>query len=112
MWSQKLRLEFGMNNIGRSVSLLLVVAASDCGMVRTSPLSTIPSDRALPPAPRRPSGPADASARDTKKRVTSKREPITLFAADQTQCIVDVDDFRRIQVGDEIACVWSPVGRQ
>jgi len=51
------------------------------------------------------------AARETKKRVTAKDEPATLVAADRTQCIVDVDEFMRIRVGDEVACLWSPVAR-
>jgi len=51
------------------------------------------------------------AARETKKRVTAKDEPATLVATDRTQCIVDVDEFMRIRVGDEVACVWSPVAR-
>jgi hypothetical protein len=90
---------------------LLVATTSACGVVRSSPETRIPDDRALPGAARRPSETTDASARDSKKRVSAKEEPSTLVAVDRTQCLVDAEDFRRIRVGDEVACVWSPVGR-
>jgi hypothetical protein len=90
---------------------LLVAATSACGVVRSSPETRIPGDRALPGSGRRPTESTDASARDGKKRVSAKQEPSTLIAVDRTQCIVDAEDFRRIRVGDDVACVWSPVGR-
>ena len=95
----------------RSLVVSLLVLAAACSSMRTTPVHTIPTDRSMPGTARRPSQPSDADARENKKRVTAKQEPVTLIAADRTQCLVDQEDFRRIRVGDEIGCLWSPAGR-
>ncbi len=98
--------------VSRPISLLLLVASSGCGFVRTTPVSRIPDDRALPTPLRRPAESSDDSGRENKKRVTAKQEPSTLIAADRSTCYVDIDSFHHINVGDMIACVWSaPSGR-
>src|SRR5262245_33643719 len=95
----------------RLVTSLMLVAVSACGVVRSTPVSSTPTDRPFPTPAGRPGASTVQPARETKKRVTAKDEPATLVAADRTQCIVDVDDFKRIRVGDEVACLWSPVAR-
>ena len=90
---------------------LLVIAASACGVVKSTPVSSTPTDRPFPTPAGRPGASTVQAARETKKRVNAKEEPATLIATDRTQCVVDVDDFRRIRVGDEVACLWSPVAR-
>jgi hypothetical protein len=92
-----------------AVAVLFTLSA--CGVVRSTPVSSTPTDRPFPQPAGRPGTSTVQAARETKKRVTAKDEPATLVATDRTQCIVDVDEFMRIRVGDEVACVWSPVAR-
>ena len=91
--------------------IALFVTLSACGVVRSAPVSTTPTDRPFPQPAGRPGSSTVQTARETKKRVTAKEEPATLIATDRTRCVVDVDDFMRIRVGDEVACLWSPVAR-
>lgn len=90
---------------------LLLAATSACGVVRSTPVTSTPTDRPFPTPAGRPGASTVQPAREAKKRVSAKEEPATLVATDRTQCVVDVDDFMRIRVGDEIACLWSPVAR-
>jgi hypothetical protein len=91
--------------------VVFLAALSACGVVRSTPVSSTPTDRPFPQPAARPGTSTVQAARETKKRVTAKEEPATLVATDRTQCVVDVDDFMRIRVGDEAACLWSPVAR-
>jgi hypothetical protein len=95
----------------RVIAALLLVAVSACGFVRSTPVTSTPTDRPFPQPAGRPGTSTVQGARETKKRVSAKDEPATLIATDRTQCVVDVDDFTRIRVGDEVACLWSPVAR-
>lgn len=95
----------------RLTAVALLVTTSACGVVRSTPVSTVPTDRPFPTPAGRPGTSSVNTARETKKRVAAKDEPATLIAADRTQCTVDMNDFNRIRVGDEVACLWSPVAR-
>lgn len=54
----------------------------------------------------RESHPREA-ARGGTKYVAAKRDPLTLIAGDQTQCVVTRERFGTINVGDRVYCDWQ-----